>query len=164
MFNIDDYRTPAPQQAAQQVSQAPQQMQLFGGGRAATPVSNSVLDAKQRKLENTLLVLRALGAEYIIKTPDGQMHEHGSLQLQQPAPVKTRKKRVTTAPHGTYVSILQANGFDGMKVGDLLVIDPQGYHPESLRSTASSRASRAWGPASLTTEVNDGKLEALRVK
>jgi hypothetical protein len=149
----------------QHIQQITQQNQLFGGGHAVTSVSNAVNDAKQRKLENTLLVLRALGVEFIIKTPDGQMHEHGSLQLQQPAPAKpARKKRIVTAPHGTYTSILEASGFNAMEIGDLLVIDPQGYNPESLRSTASSRASRAWGLGSLTTEVTNGKLEALRVK
>lgn len=141
-----------------------QQLPLFNGGHVTTAVSNAVIEAKQRKLENTMLILRALGVEYVIKTPDGQLLSHGALQLQEPETKKARKKRITTAPRGTYVSILQANGFDAMQVGDILVIDPQGYSPESLRSTASSRASRLWKPNAATTTITSGMLEVLRVK
>jgi hypothetical protein len=151
------------QQHVQQITQQ-NQLPLFNTPQAA-PQSNPVAEAKKRKLENTLLILRALGVEYVIKDESGRVFVHGGLELKEPKPAKlVRKKRIVTAPHGTYTSILEASGFDAMQVGDLLVIDPQGYNPESLRSTASSRASRAWGLSSLTTEVNNGKLEALRVK
>lgn len=151
------------QQHVQQTTQQ-NQLPLFNTPQPA-PQSNPVAEAKKRKLENTLLVLRALGVEFIIKDDTGRMFAHGTLELKEPKPAKpTRKKRIVTAPHGTYTSILEASGFDAMQVGDLLVIDPQGYNPESLRSTASSRASRAWGLGALTTEVANGKLEALRVK
>lgn len=151
------------QQHIQQITQQ-NQLPLFNTPQAA-PQSSAVQEAKKRKLENTLLVLRALGVEFIIKDDTGRMFAHGTLELKEPKPAKpARKKRIVTAPHGTYTSILEASGFDAMQVGDLLVIDPQGYNPESLRSTASSRASRAWGLGALTTEVTNGKLEALRVK
>jgi hypothetical protein len=60
--------------------------------------------------------------------------------------------------------MVKDQGIGNMKIGDVLSFDPQGTRAESVRSTAIGYANDTWGANSVTTSINNGKIEVLRIK
>jgi hypothetical protein len=118
------------------------------------------MDIKTKSFNNALTTLKALGAQYVIMHEHGTMHMHGDLEV-----TERKSKRAKLAfPHGTYIKMVKEQGIEHMKVGDVIAFDPQGTRAESIRSTAIGYANNTWGTNSVTTAINDGKIEVLRIK
>jgi hypothetical protein len=117
------------------------------------------MDIKTKTFNNALNTLKALGAQYVIMHEHGTMHTHGDLEVTEKKP----KRAKSTFPHGTYVKLVKDQGIERMEVGDVISLDPQGTRAESVRSTAIGYANDAWGANSVTTSLNNGKIEVLRI-
>lgn len=118
------------------------------------------MDIKAKALNHALQMLKASGAQYVVIDPEGNQHKHGGLEVVEQ---KTRRRRSSPFPHGTYAALIKSSNLDAMQVGDVLVLDPQGFNIQSLRSTAITAAEKVWGKKSLMTAVKDNKIEALRI-
>jgi hypothetical protein len=105
-------------------------------------------------------VLKALKAEFVIKKEDGEIINHGELVL---AEKKVRKSSVHQYPRGTYTDHVNRQGVLNLEVGEVAVIDPEGLTKESVRSTTINMATKKWGAGSVTTSMNKGKVEVLRI-
>ena len=119
---------------------------------------------KQITLDKALKTLAALGAEYIIKDGDGNMHTHGSLALAAPAPEKKRQPR-SGLPHGALTTHI-ANYVGEMKVGDVACVPMySGGNMRSLHSTVSSYTLRLWGTGNSTTHKDHANncIEVMRL-
>ena len=117
------------------------------------------MDIKTKTFNNALNTLKVLGAQYVIMHEHGTLHVHGDLEVTE----KKTKRAGLTFPHGTYVKLVKDQGIEQMKVGDVISFDPQGTRAESVRSTAINYANETWGANSVTTSLNDGKIEVLRI-
>jgi len=118
------------------------------------------MDIKIKAFNNALNTLKALGAQYVVMHESGTMHMHGNLEVAEKKP----KRAGLTFPHGTYAKLVRDQGIGCMKVGDVLSFDPQDTRAESVRSTAIGYANDTWGANSVTTSINNGKVEVLRIK
>jgi hypothetical protein len=105
-------------------------------------------------------ILRALKTEFIIKKEDGELLIHGELAL---AENKVRKYKARQHPRGTYTDMVGRQGVLDLKVGDVAIVDPKGLTKESVRSTTINMATKKWGAKSVTTSMNKGKIEVLRI-
>lgn len=118
------------------------------------------MDIRTKSFNNALNTLKALGAQYVVMQADGEFLTHGDLEV-----VDNKNKRAKPAfPHGTYSKLVKDQGIERMKVGDVLTFDPQGTRAESVRTAAIGYANDAWGANSVTTSLNNGKIEVLRIK
>lgn len=105
---------------------------------------------KQITFDKTLKTLAALGAEYIIKDSDGNMHTLGDLTLAESAPDKKRKPR-SGVPHGALTKHIALH-VDNMQVGDVVCVPMYADgNMKSLHSTVSSYTLRKWGSGNSTT-------------
>lgn len=118
------------------------------------------MDIKTKSFNNVLNTLKALGAQYVVMDEHGTMHVHGDLEVAE----KKNKRAKLAFPHGTYIKLVKDQGIGHMKVGDVISFDPQGTRAESVRSTAIGYANDTWGANSVTTFLNKGRLEVLRIK
>ena len=126
---------------------------------AAPHFKENMMDIKTKTLNSTLNTLKALGAKYVIMMGD-TTHSHGDLQVVD----KKSRRAKPTYPHGTYIKLVKDQGIESMKVGDVISFDPQGTRAESVRSTAIHYADKHWGPNTVTTTINKGRVEVLRIK
>lgn len=105
---------------------------------------------KQITFDKTLKTLAALGAEYIIKDSDGNMHTLGDLTLAESALDKKRQKR-SGVPHGALTKHIALH-VDNMQVGDVVCVPMYADgNMRSLHSTVSSYTLRMWGAGNSTT-------------
>jgi hypothetical protein len=118
------------------------------------------MNIKTKTFNNALNALKALGAQYVVMQEDGTFHTHGDLEVAE----KKSKRAKPAFPHGTYSKLVKDQGIASMKVGDVLSFDPQGTRAESVRSTTIGYANDTWGANSVTTSINNGKIEVLRIK
>lgn len=105
-------------------------------------------------------ILKALKAEFIIKKQNGEVITHGELVL---AEKKARKSGTHQYPRGTYTDHVSRQGLLDLGVGEVAVIDPEKLTKESVRSTSINMATKKWGARSVTTSMNKGKIEILRI-
>jgi hypothetical protein len=117
------------------------------------------MDIKSKTFNNALNTLKALGAQYVIMHEHGTMYMHGDLEVTEKKP----KRAKPAFPHGTYIKMVKEQGIERMQVGDVISLDPQGTRAESIRSTAIGYANNVWGANSVTTSLNNGKIEVLRI-
>lgn len=119
---------------------------------------------KQVVLAKTLKTLAALGAEYIIKDSEGNMHTLGALTLAEPEPEKKRMPR-SGVPHGALSKHI-ANHVNNMQVGDVVCVPMySGGNMKSLHSTVSSYTLKRWGAGSSTThrDADNNCIEVMRL-
>lgn len=119
---------------------------------------------KQITLDRTLKTLAALGAEYIIKDSEGNVHTLGALTLAEPEPEKKRLPR-SGVPHGALSKHI-ANFVDSMQVGDVVCVPMYGGgNMRSLHSTVSSYTLKKWGAGNSTTHRDATKncVEVMRL-
>lgn len=119
------------------------------------------MEIKAQKFDQALRILRALGAKYVVIDADGVQHRHGDLELVEPKKKKAMHPR--EFPRGTYVELVKKQNIHTLKVGDVLTLDPHGFRAESVRSTAINLATDMWGKNTVTTSINNGKVEVLRI-
>lgn len=105
-------------------------------------------------------ILKALKTEFIIKKEDGELITHGELVL---AEKKSRKSSKHEHPRGTYTDMVSRQGLLDLDIGEVAVIDPKNLTAESVRSTTINLATKHWGAKSITTSLNKGKIEVLRI-
>lgn len=105
-------------------------------------------------------ILKALKAEFVIKKEDGEVVTHGELVL---AEKKVRKHNTRQHPRGTYTDHVNRQGVLDLAVGDVAIVDTEGLTKESVRSTTINMATKKWGAGSVTTSMNKGKVEVLRI-
>ena len=105
-------------------------------------------------------ILKALKAEFVIKKEDGEVINHGELVL---AEKKQRKHNTRQHPRGTYTDHVSRQGVLDLEVGEVAIVDPEGLTKESVRSTTINMATKKWGAGSVTTSMNKGKVEVLRI-
>ena len=105
-------------------------------------------------------ILKALKAEFVIKKEDGEVINHGELVL---AEKKQRKHNPRQYPRGTYKDHVGRQGLLDLEIGEVAVVDPEGLTKESVRSTTINMATKKWGAGSVTTSMNKGKIEVLRI-
>lgn len=117
------------------------------------------MDIKTKAFQHALNMLKASGAQYVVIDEDGKQHTHGDLEVSK----KKHKRYRSGLPRGTYVNMVKEQGLLDMKVGDVMIFDPQGKRIESIRTTAITYAEKSWGKKSLVTSINNGKIEALRI-
>lgn len=119
------------------------------------------MDIKAQKFEQALRILKALGAKYVVVDANQEVHKHGDLELAEPKNKKATRRH--EYPRGTYVEIVKKQNIHTLQVGDVLTLDPQNYRAESVRSTAINLATEMWGKNAVTTSINKGKVEVLRI-
>ena len=124
-------------------------------------IKENIMDIKAQKFEQALRILKALGAKYVVVDANQEVHKHGDLELAEPENKKATRRR--EHPRGTYVEIVKKQNIHTLQVGDVLTLDPQNYRAESVRSTAINLATEMWGKNAVTTSVNKGKVEVLRI-
>jgi len=112
-------------------------------------------------LAKAIVLLKALKAEYVIQIPDAPMINEGSIEVVVP---RERKRRQMTVPYGTYSAFLTGKGFDGMKVGDVFLLEPGEFDAESLRSAAVSRGCKLWGNGSVMSTIKNKIIEFMRLQ
>ena len=115
------------------------------------------MGVKEAALTRAISLLSAVGAQYIIVSPEGGVYSEGELQL---AETKKRKKR---APRGTYKHILITAGLDEMQVGQVLKIPKGKLELDHLQRLISSRSCSLWGPGAVTTATLPDGIEVLRI-
>ena len=125
------------------------------------PVPSS--DMQMRGLIKAESFLKAIGAEYIIKLPNGKTAYRGDMKLAPEKKKPFRTRRNPEAPHGTFTTMLRNAGFEKMEINQTLNIPIDSYHPESIRSTACSMAQRMWGNGAIMTAIHKDRVEILRV-
>lgn len=126
----------------------------------AQQLQGSKVNISDKAFNQAVNVLKALKAEFIIKKQDGEVITHGELVL---ADKKVRKSGVHKYPRGTYVDHVNRQGVLDLGVGEVSVIDPEKLTKESVRSTTINMATKKWGAGSVTTSMNKGKIEVLRI-
>jgi len=77
---------------------------------------------------------------------------------------RERKRRQMTVPYGTYSTFLTGKDFDGMKVGDVLLLEPGEFEAEALRSAAVSRGCKLWGNGSIMSTIKNNVVEFMRLQ
>ena len=115
----------------------------------------------EQTVQNAMRMLKATKAKYIIVMPDGTTHSEGDLQLVE---VKTRTRRPSTLPFGTYAKMCRPH--DNMAVGDVVEFDiPPGGTGKSLHSGVTSYFIHLWGKGAIKTcfNKNTQKVEMLRI-
>jgi hypothetical protein len=115
----------------------------------------------QIALNKAIVLLKAIKAEYVIQIPDEPIINEGSIEVVAP---RERKRRVSTAPHGTYKDLLLSLGFDEMKVGDVMMLDPGLLDVESVRKSAVSRGCHRWGNGSILSTIKNNVVEVMRLQ
>lgn len=118
------------------------------------------MNVKEITLNKALTLLRAVGAQYIVKTEDGTEHVHGDLKLAPSEPEKLKRKR--RVPVGTYHAIYNPLVKD-MKVGDEVLVPFNGYNPEHIQSAVTAHLSHVWGKGTYATHMAADGLQVLRV-
>lgn len=118
------------------------------------------MDIKTKSFNNALNTLKALGAQYVVMQEEGTMHVHGDLEVAE----KKTKRAKPAFPHGTYSKLVKDQGIASMKIGDVLTFDPKGTRVESVRTAVIGYANETWKANSVTTSLNNGKIEVLRIK
>jgi hypothetical protein len=107
-----------------------------------------VPNIKRITLDRALKTLAALGAEYIIKDSEGNMHSLGS-----------------GLPHGNLSKYI--SGYvDTMQVGDVVCVPMyEGGNMKSLHSTVSSYTLKMWGVGNNTThrDATNNCVEVMRL-
>jgi hypothetical protein len=126
----------------------------------STTLQGKMMDIKTKTFNNALNALKALGAQYVVMHEDGEFHTHGDLEVAE----KKTKRAKPAFPHGTYSKLVKDQGIASMKIGDVISFDPQGTRPESVRTAAIGYANETWKANSVTTSLNNGKIEVLRIK
>ena len=122
---------------------------------------------KQITLDRTLKTLAALGAEYIVKDSEGNMHSLGNLILatEPPEPPMPKRKPRSGLPHGDLSKYIAAH-VDNMAVGDVVCVPMYANgNMKSLHSTVSSYTLRLWGSGNSTThkDVDAKCIEVMRI-
>jgi len=115
----------------------------------------------EQTAQSAIRLLKATKAKFIIVMPDGTTYSEGDLHL---AEVKTRTRRPSTLPHGTYAALCRPHL--NIAVGDVVEFDiPQGGSNKSLHSAVTAFFSHEWGVGSAKTCFNKktNKVELLRV-
>ena len=118
------------------------------------------MNISDKAFNQAVNILTALNAEFIIKKKDGEVISHGELVL---AEKKTRKSSTHQYPRGTYTDHVSRQGVLDLGVGDVAIVDPENLTRESVRSTTINMATKKWGAGSVTTSINKGKIEVLRI-
>lgn len=118
------------------------------------------MSVSNKAFNQAVNILRALKAEFIIKKEDGELVSHGELTL---AEKKVRKHKARQHPRGTYTDMVNKQGLLDLGIGEVAVIDPKELTTESVRSTTINLATKRWGAGSITTSLNKGKIEVLRI-
>lgn len=118
------------------------------------------MNISDKAFNQAVNTLKALKAEFVIKKEDGEVITHGELVL---AEKKQRKHNARQHPRGTYTDHVGRQGVLDLNVGDVAIVDPEGLTKESVRSTTINMATKKWGAGSVTTSMNKGKIEVLRI-
>ena len=119
---------------------------------------------KQITLDRTLQTLKALGAEYIIKDSDGNMHTRGDLTLAT-APLPGKRMPRSGVPHGALSRHIAVH-VDKMQVGDVVCVPMYAEgNMKSLHSTVSSYTLKKWGVGNATThrDADANCVEVMRL-
>lgn len=116
-------------------------------------------EIQKKTLFNALKLLDALPVEYIVVRADGEFHKRGALSLATAEP----KKRVFKYPFGEVAKYVD-QFLAGIQVGDVAVIPVGPYDLDTIRASATARASKQWGNGSYNSMTNAaGDYEILRV-
>jgi uracil phosphoribosyltransferase len=126
----------------------------------AQQLQGSKMSISDKAFNQAVNILRALKTEFIIKKEDGELVTCGELVL---AEKKERKHKARQHPRGTYTDMVSRQGLLDLDVGEVIVVDPKNLTTESVRSTTINLATKRWGAGSVTTSVNNGKIEVLRI-
>jgi hypothetical protein len=123
-----------------------------------------VPNIKRITLDRALKTLAALGAEYIIKDSEGNMHSLGNLTLGAP-PAEPKRRPRSGLPHGNLSKYI--SGYvDTMQVGDVVCVPMyEGGNMKSLHSTVSSYTLKMWGVGNNTThrDATNNCVEVMRL-
>lgn len=121
-----------------------------------------MLAVQEKKLNEALSVLKLVGAQYKVITPDGD--EYGDLE------VKALRKETTKAGLPRYKFGETREFFrphiSVMKAGDAKVIDCKQYDPRVIARDISSYCCQAFGTGSVSTLTvrEDNSVEILALK
>jgi hypothetical protein len=126
----------------------------------AQQLQGSKMSISDKAFNQAVNILKALKAEFVIKKEDGEVITHGELVL---AEKKTRKHNPRQFPRGTYTDHVERQGVLDLGIGDVAIVDTEGLVKESVRSTTINMATKKWGAGSVTTSMNKGKVEVLRI-
>lgn len=119
---------------------------------------------KQITLDRALKTLQVLGAEYIVKDSEGNMHTLGDLILGA-APAEPKRKPRSGLPHGALSKYINQY-VDTLQVGEVACVPMyEGGNMKSLHSTLSSYTLKLWGTGNSTThkDADNNCIEVMRL-
>lgn len=106
-------------------------------------------------IQKAIALLNATGCKYKVIDPLGI--EYGELKVEAPS---TGRKKVNKFANTGYIDVIAA-----MKVGDVKEFTPpEGAMAEAFRKAIAGRASQLLGNGSVTTCIENGVVQAMRVK
>ena len=121
-----------------------------------------MFDIQKRTLEAAIRNLKALNAEFIIKDPEGTIHNHGTLVLGETEKPKKPRRLNPALPWGAITQYVKTS-LTPMQVGDVIqVAKPDDVDLRSLHSTISSVAIELWGAGGATTH-RDAKANHVEI-
>ena len=114
---------------------------------------------KDMGMERAYAILRALGAQYIVKTAQGDIVIHGDLKLAEPkVEPDTAKRRPKRRIGHMYMPELQK-----LQPGESVVIKATDeIDAESLQACMTAWATAHWGKGAYMSAQRDGGVEILR--
>jgi hypothetical protein len=111
----------------------------------------------ERQVTIAINTLKAVGAVYCIKLPDGRV-------MGDPADLEPKDSKAKRLPKG---SLQRAYGpaVDAMQPGQCITLSPpEGCNPQSFRSAAAGHGIRSFGRGSMRSELcPDGSTTLIRV-
>lgn len=116
------------------------------------------MEIQEIALSKALVLLRAAGAQYIIKVGDA-VHVHGDLKLAAPESERKRKQRV---PMNTYKNVYEPILRD-LKPEQFATIPWSGLSHRDMQAACSAWCTKYWGKKTYLTHKTEEGLQVLRM-
>lgn len=126
---------------------------IFSSTAQAQPQVSGI---KALTLQKAVAMLRAAGCQFAIIDETGQTY--GTLQVAQPEPMRTPKKRKY---HGV-TDFIRSQIADTPVGGSAMVIPNEQFPLEAISTTTASTCIRLWGSGNFKTHCNGEAVEVLR--
>lgn len=116
------------------------------------------MEIQEIALSKALVLLRAAGAQYIIKVGDA-VHVHGDLKLAAPESERKRKQRV---PMNTYKNVYEP-ALRGVSPEQSVIIPWGDLNRGDMQAACSAWCTKYWGKKTYLTHKTEEGLQVLRM-
>lgn len=116
---------------------------------------------QQEALKRALVLLKAAGVEYVIRTPEGETH--GTLTIAEPAPAKRTRKPSGIAKE--FMVAIHAK-LKEVQPGECVRLPAGEYKLEAVRSNITGYCTHKWGKGTYISTVHKDthEIEVLRLE